>query len=161
MSADLIIATALLFGCGVLLSYVYYRSEIAEEWALWRPQMSTLSRCAWVLNAGVCVLSYWVMVVYAAVHDSTRIATVLALFSASACTWAPTLGKGNCLVGCSVLSTGVLSLGFMLVYFEVPDSPVYWAAPAVLVLQHVGFDLGWWVEDYCVRPKPCVLLLVD
>ena len=96
----------------------------------------------------VCLTA--IVMQYAYSRDDKRLAGVRAAFSASACTWAPALACRKYAVA-SVRSTGLLSMGFILIFLDVPHNPAYWAAPSVLVLQHVGYDLGWWAKDYCNR----------
>ena len=156
-----VLVVALVFGAGVFASYALQWAAIQQEWAVWRSELPTVGLYLWACNALLCIPAYFTVVQYAYTRDHWRLAAVLAAFSASACTWAPALRCGKYAVA-SVRSTGVLSIGFLLIYMDVPHHPAYWAAPAVLVLQHVGFDLGWWASDYCGRQtaKPRALLLI-
>lgn len=158
-----LLAAALILGGLVLLGYAYNWAAIAVEWAAWQTELSRVALCAWAFNALLCVPAYGTVAAYAVAYDSVFVAVLLVLFTASACTWVWTLGWPR-LAAASVLSTGVLSVGFTAIYFEAPENPAYWVAPAVLVLQHVAYDAGWWLDDYSSRPqrpKPSVLLLLE
>ena len=145
-----LLVSALVLGAGVVGSYVYYWAAIRAEWAVWKQQLPVVGLMLWVGNALLCIPAYFTVGEYAYSRNNASLAAVLAVFSASACTWAPALACRKYAVA-SVRSTGLVSMGFLLIFLDVPHNPAYWAAPAVLVLQHVGFDLGWWAKDYCSR----------
>lgn len=145
-----VLAAALVLGAGVVASYVYFWGALRAEWAIWKQQLPVVGLWLWCANGLLCVPAYFTVMQYAYSRDDMRLAGVLAAFSASACTWAPALACRKYAVA-SVRSTGLLSMGFILIFLDVPHNPAYWAAPSVLVLQHVGYDLGWWAKDYCNR----------
>lgn len=158
-----VLAVALFFGAGVIASYAYYWDVIAAEWAIWKQQLSIGGQWLWTVNAALCIPAYFTVARYAYSRDDVRLACILAAFSASACTWAPALARSSTGALASVRLTGVLSLGFAVIFLNVPENPAYWIATCVLVMQHVGFDLGWWAKDYSNRPvvvivKPLLLL---
>ena len=141
------LGVALLCGVSVLTSYAVCHNAIRTEWSVWQRELPAWAVAVWCGHAVLCIAAYGTIVVYAYVHRNVAVAVVLALFTASACTWAPCLARGS-FVRASTACTGVLSTGFLIVYFYAPIGVAYWVAPAVLVMQHVGFDLGWWVVDY-------------